>query len=100
MPAKSAKERAEKHAPYIPAAVEDADVYAIQALTQGIANPSQQKRALIWIVEKCAGVYDMTFRPGGDEGRRDSDFAEGKRFVGNQIVKLTKLKIGQLRREP
>lgn len=98
--AKTPKQRNEEHAPWLPTPYEEADAYAIQALAQGIANPSQQKQALKWIVENCAGVYDMTFRPGDEEGRRNSDFAEGKRHVGNQIVKLTKVKIGQLRREP
>ena len=29
----------------------------------------------------------MSYRP-GEEGRRDTDFAEGKRFVGRELFKL------------
>lgn len=97
---KTAKQRLEANAPWLPPHYEDADVAAIQALAQGSANPHQQKRALAWMIEKACGVYDMSYRPGGAEGDRDTTFAEGRRFAGNQIVKLTKLKIGQLRREP
>lgn len=39
----------------------------------------------------------MSFRPGGDDGKRETDFAEGRRFVGNQIIKLTKASIGQMK---
>lgn len=98
--ARSPKDRVADHAPWLPPSYEEADVYAIQALAKGTANPDQQKRALQWIIEKGCAVYDMSFRPGGEEGARETDFAEGRRFAGNQVVKMTKLKIGQLRREP
>lgn len=66
------------------------DAAAIQALASGVANEGQQKHALRVIVERLCGTYDLSFRP-GDDGRRATDFAEGKRHVGNQIVRLTKL---------
>lgn len=100
MPGKTPKQRNEEHAPWLPAPYDEADAFAVQALARGTANPEQQKRALTWIVEACAGLYDLSFRPGDEEGRRNTDFAEGKRWVGQQVVKLTKVKIGQLRREP
>lgn len=78
-------------AAWAPPHYDEHDVRAIQALAKGEANPGQQARALKWIVEVCSNAYDMSYRPGGEDGRRDSDFAEGRRFVGNQIVKLTKL---------
>lgn len=84
--------------PWTPAPYEAADAAAIQALMSGEAEPEQQKRALRWIIEAAAGTYDQTFYPGAEEGRRNSDFAEGRRFVGNQVVKLTKLNVSQLRR--
>lgn len=71
---------------------------AIQALARGIASGEQQRRAIAWIIERASGTYEMSYRPGGSEGDRDTVFAEGRRFVGNQIVKMTKLKTGQLRR--
>ena len=99
IPAKSIKQSIEEHAPWRPPGYEDADVAAIQALSRGTANMEQQKRALAWIIERAAGTYDMSYRPGGVDGERDTVFAEGRRFVGNQLVKMTKLKMGQTRRE-
>lgn len=93
---KSAREAAEDHAPWKPPAYDNADAAAIQALVQGNATPEQQKRALDWIVNKACGTYDLPYRPGGLDGDRDTSFAIGKQFVGQQIVKLMKLKIGAL----
>lgn len=76
--------------PWHPAPYEDADVYAIKALAAGKASEGQQQRALGWIINMLCGTYDMSFRPGPD-GDRDTVFAEGKRYVGMQLVKLTKL---------
>ena len=76
---------------------DDADAAAIQALGRGSASTDQQKRALDWIITKCCATYDMSYRP-GEDGVRDTAFAEGRRFVGLQVVKLLKIKIGLLRR--
>ena len=84
-----------KGTPWLPAPYENADIAAIQALAKGEARAEQQIRALTWIVEKAARTYDMTYQP---ESARDSDFAEGKRYVGNQIVKMTKINIAALRK--
>ncbi len=83
---------------WTPPEYELADVSAIQALLAGEANADQQARALKWIIEAAAGTYDMSFRP-GPSGERDTSFAEGRRFVGLQIVKLMKLDKGILRRK-
>ena len=79
--------------PWFPAPYEKADASAIQALSRGLADPEQQQRALKWIIEGAAMCYGMSFIPGGEDGRRDSDFAEGRRYVGQQIVKMTKLNL-------
>ena len=79
---------------------EPADAAAIQALQRGAATADQQKRALIWIIERAAGTYQTSYRKGDREAERETTFAEGRRFVGNLIVGVTKLKLGQLRREP
>lgn len=99
MPAKSPQQAILDHAPWRPAAYEDADVIAFQALAEGKANADQQRRALKWLIERGCATYDMSYRPGGIEGERDTIFAEGRRNVGLQVVKLLKLKVGQLRRE-
>ncbi len=86
-------------AAYAPPPYELADVGAIQALAKGQASEYQQVRALKWIVDVACATYDQSYRPGGEDGRRDSDFAEGRRFVGNQIVKLTKINPELLRKK-
>jgi len=88
-----------RHEPWYPAEYEIADVAAIQGLLRGDATPEQQKRALDWIITHASGVHEQTYYPGGEEGRRNTDFAEGKRFVGNSIIKLTRLNISALRSE-
>jgi len=79
-------------APWAPAPYEPADAGALQALSRGECEPHQQTRALKFIVETLCGTYDLSYRPSGD---RDTTFAEGKRHVGLQIVKLLKLKLNQ-----
>lgn len=68
-----------------------AEVIAIKSLEAGVANDHQQKLALKAIVDKVCGVRDMSFRPGGEDGRRATDFAEGKRFVGEQLTRALRL---------
>lgn len=69
-----------------PTPCDDAEHEALRALQAGNATADQQRRALVWIVDKLAGVNDLPFRPGAD-GARDTDFACGKMFVGQQIVR-------------
>lgn len=61
---------------------------AIKALEAGNANEGQQKLALNWVINVLCGTYDQSFHPDGD---RATTFAEGKRWVGNQIVKEVKI---------
>jgi hypothetical protein len=68
------------------------DIRAVKALAAGVASDSQQKRALDWIIRCAAGTYDLSFRPGQD-GNRATDFSEGKRFVGLQLVRLVNMKM-------
>lgn len=70
-----------------------AAVRAIQAVAAGKASEVQQQLAMRWIIERACMYYDLGFSP---ESERLSAFAEGRRFVGAQIVKLIKLPIGQL----
>ena len=86
-------------APWMPIKYVKADVAALQAMRRGEANADQQKRAMEFILETICDRHGMSFRPGGPEGARDTDFAEGRRFVGNQIVKLTKLQLGKIKED-
>lgn len=83
--------------PWKPPHYEIEDAGAIQALLRGEAMPHQQKRALAYIIESLCSTYDMSYRPSGD---RDTCFAEGKRFVGSQLVKLTKLNLAAMKAAP
>lgn len=71
-----------------------ADCRAIQLLVQGTCPDYLQKRALAVIIDLC-GTYDLSFRPGVD-GARATDFAEGKRWVGLQIVTMLKVNTAAL----
>ena len=74
--------------PWHPAPYDESVTGSLKALHAGVANAGQQQRALKWIIEALCGTYDLSYRPESD---RDSSFAEGKRFVGMQIVKQLKL---------
>lgn len=71
------------HMPWAVAQPPVPDVAAIKAVARGTATEDQQRRAITCIVEQLAGTYDMTFHP---DNPRATDFAEGKRSVGRQIV--------------
>jgi hypothetical protein len=78
-------------AAWAPTPYDLATASAIKALGCGTAEAHQQMLALKWIVEVACGAYDTSFRPGGVDGQRETDFAEGRRFVGTTIVKLMHL---------
>lgn len=73
-----------------------ADVTAFQALSRGDASPDLQMRALKWLIEGAANTYGLSFDPQSDRG---TAFAEGRRFVGLQVVKMLKLDASKLRKE-
>ena len=79
-----------------PAQYESADVTAIQQLEQGTATPEMQKRALNWLITGVCGTYDQSYIP---LDTHETAFKEGKRFVGNTLIKMLKLEPGKLRRE-
>ena len=78
--------------PWKPVPYDKADCAAIQAVSRGEGTKDQQQRAIEWIIDIACDRDGMSYRP-GSEGRRDTDFAEGRRFVGNQVVKLQKIKL-------
>lgn len=83
-----------------PPPYELADVVAIQALERGAATPEQQRRALDWFLRKACAIGDMPFRPGGHEGERETNFALGRLFAGQQTAKLMRLDLSLLKRSP
>jgi hypothetical protein len=46
---------------------------------------------------RCTGYTDEPYRPGGEDGRRETDFALGKANVGRQIAKLLNLDMSRVR---
>lgn len=75
-----------ENAPWKPCAYGQEEVGALQALVRGNAAPHQQKLAIDWIINVAAGTYDAHYFP----GERDTAFALGRAYVGQQCVKLIK----------
>ena len=97
-PRSSARKRGQ-YRPFIPvtkdgdfglAPFEPADASAVQAIIRGNASEEQQRRGMDFIIQKLCKTYDQTYFP---EHVRDTDFAEGKRYVGLQLVMLGNLNI-------
>lgn len=76
---------------WIPADYDYHDIVAVQALARGEADASQQKRALDWFINTAAETYTQSFRSDADGGDRETAFAEGRRYVGLQAVKLVNM---------
>lgn len=74
------------------------DAAALQALYYGRATEDQQREAFAYIVQKLCGVGEPSFRPPEIDPRGLSmAFAEGKRFVGLQLLKFAQLNLALLR---
>lgn len=76
----------------LPHQLTDAGVFAIQALATGTADANQQAIAWAFIRETLCGAETMSFWPGGEDGRRATDFAEGKRWVAAQLRRISRLR--------
>ena len=74
--------------PHIPPPYEVAHVSAVQALSRGEATEHQQQLLFRWLIEHASGAYEFNYYPSD----RDTSFALGRAFVGQQVVKLTKLR--------
>lgn len=87
---------AAEHAPWKPTAWEHADALSLKRLALGQASSVEQQRAYRWIL-LCTGLNDEPYRPGSEDGRRETDYALGKAHVGRQIVKLVNVDLARLR---
>lgn len=77
--------------PFLPPWYDEKVVYAVRAVAEGVANQGQQQlfwRYLMYVTGSAEEFNDLSWRPGGPEGDRDTSFAEGKRFVGLMVRKL------------
>lgn len=80
--------------PWKPPDWEPEDGHALQDVAYGRASEDQQRRAFKFIVESICGTYDLSYRSANPH---DTSFAEGKRFVGLQLVKFAKLNLAAVR---
>ncbi len=73
---------------HAPAPYDKNVLMAVRAVVNGAANDGQQKMAMDWIINSVCNYYDLSYRPDGMGGARATDFHEGRRFCGAQIVKM------------
>jgi hypothetical protein len=81
-----------KRDPWAPPDHDDQVIWAWRAFAKGEATQSQQltvRDYLMYLTGASEEFQDLSFRP-GEEGRRATDFAEGKRFVGVMLRKLAR----------
>jgi hypothetical protein len=90
--ASTGRRKSQPEHPWQSPRLDDAVIFALQAVAKGIANDEQQRRAYEYVVRVLCETDRMTFWPGGDDGRRATDFAEGKRWVGLQLRRIEKLR--------
>lgn len=79
-----------KSMPWLPPEYTEQDIWAVRAFSQGKATESQQVRVwnyFMYLTAASEAFADLSFRP-GEEGRRATDFAEGKRHPGLMLRKL------------
>lgn len=69
----------------VPAVMTEFDYVNMVAVVSGQAKPEQAKAAMEWVMREAARVSDMPFMLGGEDGRRATDFAAGRQYVGHLI---------------
>ena len=79
--------------PWTPHECDPEDVGALRAVYHGTAAEHQQRRAMDFIVKRLCGVGEFTYIPGGEDGRRATDFKAGKQHVGLEILSLVAVKV-------
>lgn len=61
------------------------EIAAVKAMAAGTANGEQQKIVTEFILHRLCIVDELSYRPDELGGQRETDFSEGKRFVGLQL---------------
>ena len=74
--------------PYAPATYKPSHAEAVQLLAKGECPPHLQINFMQWLINDVCRTTDQSYRPDSD---RDTVFAEGKRFVGNTLLKMGRL---------
>jgi len=75
---------ARQRLPWDPIDLTRSELASIKAVADGVAQGEQQRIAFRAIQLKLCAVDQASFTvlPGSEDGRRATDFAEGKRWVG------------------
>jgi len=68
------------------------NIRAVQAVWSGSANEAQQMMAMSFIVDDLCGRASNQYYP----TERDTNFALGKKFVGDHIAGAINAKIGKI----
>ena len=68
-------------------------IRAIQALYKGVANDGQQIKAMTYILDVLCDRSGNQFYP----DPRNTDFALGKKYVGDMIADAINVKLGQVK---
>ena len=67
-----------------------------------VPSPFEVKKAMDWIIHAAAQTYDngtAASLTSNDPNGRIAAFVDGRRSVGDQIIKLTKIKIDSIRED-
>ena len=64
------------------------EIAALRALAEGGADEYQQRMVLPFIQRVLCQADVSSYCPGGEDGRRATDFAEGKRWVWLQLRRI------------
>lgn len=78
--------------PWTPQECSPEDVGALRGVYLGTASEHMQRHAMDFIVKRLCGVGEFPFVPGGEDGRRATDFKAGKQHVGLEILALVSTK--------
>lgn len=73
-----------------PAQYDEKTLYAVRAFMDGKATEGQQIIVRDWLLMKACALSDISFSLGGEDGRRITDFHQGRQFPARQLVALTK----------
>jgi hypothetical protein len=84
---------ARRHA-WDPALLTEGEVASIKAIA------SSQRVGFEAIVYKICRFGEVSFAVGGEDGRRESDYAEGKRAVAKNLLDLVAMKLRPQTRGP
>jgi hypothetical protein len=71
---------------------EEPDIHALRAILAGKANEDQQARFMA-LFKKATGVNQNPYRAGGEDGRRATDLACGRKLVGDWFYAVVETQI-------